>query len=165
LIVQTGKRERQAAIVEVLWEVPVETQEQLAQELHRRRIEADQATISRDLRELGVARVAGGSGRRYLPPPRLSERWDRARQVLGSQLERLERVGLMVVLHTPVGAAPVVAAAIDALELTEVAGTVAGDDTIFIQARTAAGARAVAQQLQALRGVSAAGPASGGHGG
>jgi transcriptional regulator of arginine metabolism len=57
----------------------------------------------------------------------------------------------MVVLHTPVGAAPVVAAAIDALELPVVAGTVAGDDTIFILARTAAGARSVAQQLEALR--------------
>ncbi len=161
---QTGKRERQSAIVELLWEVPVATQEQLAQELHRRHIEADQATISRDLRELGVARVAGSPGRRYLPPPHLSERWDRACQVLGSQLERLERVGLMVVLHTPVGAAPVVAAAIDSLHLADVAGTVAGDDTIFIQARTAAGARSVAQQLEALRRVSPAGPVPGGHG-
>jgi transcriptional regulator of arginine metabolism len=164
VIAQTSKRERQAAIVELLWEMPVETQEQLAQELRGRHIEADQATISRDLRELGVSRVAGGPGRRYLPPPRQSARWERAGQVLGSQLERLERVGLMVVLHTPVGAAPMVALAIDALELAEVAGTIAGDDTIFVQARTAAGARAVVQQLEALRRVSPAGRVSGGNG-
>lgn len=151
MIAQVGKRERQAAITEILWEVPIETQEQLAQELRRRHIEADQATVSRDLRELGVSRVAGSPGRRYLAPRRLAPPWERARQVLSSQLERQERVGLMVVLHTPVGAAPVVAAAIDALELPVVAGTVAGDDTIFILARTAAGARSVAQQLEALR--------------
>ncbi|MHB1500032.1 MAG: arginine repressor [Candidatus Dormibacteria bacterium] len=151
MIAQAGKRERQAVIVEILWKVPVETQEQLAQELRRRHLEADQATISRDLRELGVARVAGESGRRYLPPQRVADRWARAGHVLSSQMERLEQVGMMVVLRTPVGAAQVVAVAIDALELPEVAGTVAGDDTIFIQARTAAGARSIGRQLEALR--------------
>ena len=151
MIAVSSKRQRQEAILRLLREIPVETQEQLAQLLHERRVEVDQATISRDLRELGVVRVAGALGRRYLPPAQSLDRWARAVQVLSTQLERLERVGLMVVLHTPVGAAPVVAAAVDALELAEVAGTVAGDDTIFIQARSAAAARKVAQELEGLR--------------
>jgi transcriptional regulator of arginine metabolism len=151
MITAGNKRQRQAAILRLLRENPVETQEQLAQLLHERHLEADQATISRDLRELGVARVAGSLGRRYLPPPQSPDPWTRAVQVLSTQLERLERVGLMVVLHTPVGAAPVVAAAVDALELPEVAGTVAGDDTIFIQARSAAAAHKVAEELESLR--------------
>lgn len=148
-----GKRERQAAIMELLREHRVETQEQLAKELHRLQIEADQATISRDLRQLGVARVTGTDGRRYLPPANSADPRERAAQMIRAELETLERVGLMVVLHTPVGAAPVVAAAIDSLGLGEVAGTVAGDDTIFIQARSTSGARRVVQILESIRGM------------
>ncbi|HVD02552.1 MAG TPA: arginine repressor [Candidatus Dormibacteraeota bacterium] len=146
-----AKRERQAAILDLLREQRVETQEQLAQELHRRQIEADQATISRDLQQLGVARVTGSGGRRYLPPAKPSDPRQRAAQIIRSELETLERVGLMVVVHTPVGAAQVVAAAVDSLGLAGVAGTVAGDDTIFIQARSTAGARRVVQLLDNIR--------------
>jgi len=151
VIAAGSKSQRQAAILRLLREIPVETQEQLAHLLHEGHLEADQTTISRDLRELGVVRVAGPGGRRYLPPTQSTEPWKRAVQVLCTQLERLERVGLMVVLHTPVGAAPVVAAAVDALQLPEIAGTVAGDDTIFIQARSGAAARRVTQELESLR--------------
>jgi transcriptional regulator of arginine metabolism len=151
MIAAGSKSQRQAAILRLLREIPVETQEQLTHLLHERHLEADQATISRDLRELEVVRVAGPGGRRYLPPTQSSEPWKRAVQVLSTQLERLERVGLMVVLHTPVGAAPVVAAAVDALQLPDIAGTVAGDDTIFIQARSGAAARRVTQELESLR--------------
>ena len=63
-----ARRERQAAILELLRSRPVHTQEELADELHRRRIAADQTTISRDLRQLGVLRAATGSERRYLAP-------------------------------------------------------------------------------------------------
>lgn len=61
----------------------------------------------------------------------------------------------MVVLHTHVGAAQVVAAAVDALALSEVAGSVAGDDTIFVLARTSRGAKLVAQRLRAAHDLGA----------
>lgn len=147
------KRARQAAIVAVLRTHPVETQAQLAQELRRLRIEADQATISRDLRQLGVARVEGSSGRRYLPPP--EDRVGRLAQVLRTQLLKVDQVAAMVVLHTATGAAPVVASAVDALSLAQVAGTVAGDDTIFVQARSATAARQVVERLETARRAAA----------
>ncbi|MHB8323801.1 MAG: arginine repressor [Candidatus Dormibacteria bacterium] len=143
------KRARQAAIVAVLRSHPVETQAQLAEELHRLRIEADQATISRDLRQLGVARVEGTGGRRYLPPPEDEE--GRLAQILRTQLARVDLVAAMVVLHTSAGAAPVVASAVDAMRLDQVAGTVAGDDTVFIQARSAGAARQVVHRLEQVR--------------
>ncbi len=143
------KRARQAAIVAVLRNHPVETQAQLAEELRRLRIEADQATISRDLRQLGVARVEGSSGRRYLPPR--EDRQGRLAQVLRTQLVHVEQVAAMVVLHTASGAAPVVASAVDGLSLPQVAGTVAGDDTVFVQARSATAARQVVERLELAR--------------
>jgi len=143
------KRARQAAIVAVLRNHPVETQAQLAEELRLLRIEADQATISRDLRQLGVARVEGAWGRRYLPPP--EDREGRLAQVLRTQLVQVDQVAAMVVLHTASGAAPVVASAVDALRLAQVAGTVAGDDTVFVQARSATAARQVVERLETAR--------------
>jgi transcriptional regulator of arginine metabolism len=146
------KQERQAAIVEVLRSRPVETQQQLAVELRRLKIEADQATISRDLRQLGVARVGGSDGRpHYLAPPDPDDQRSRIAQLLGTQLLQVDVVGSMTVLHTPAGAGPVVAAAVDAMGLEQIAGTVAGDDTIFVQARSAQAARLVASQLQRAR--------------
>lgn len=142
-----ARRQRQAAILELLRSRPVRTQEELADELHRRRIAADQATISRDLRQLGVLRGADGAERRYLPPAD-PEPPGRLLQLLALQLLAIDVVGAMVVLHTPSGAAQVVALAVDSLRLPQVAGTVAGDDTIFVQARTARDARTVVERLR-----------------
>lgn len=143
------KRQRQQAILEVLRTHPVHTQEELARELQQRRIAADQATISRDLQQLGVSRAPSGAGRRYLPPPD-ADPSERLIHLLATQLLKSDSVGAMVVLHTPIGAAPVVAAAVDALALPQVAGTVAGDDTIFIQARSPREARQVLDRLDQI---------------
>lgn len=160
-----SKRDRQAAILELLRSHPVRTQEELAQELHRRRIDADQATISRDLRQLGVARAVAGSERRYLAPAEADPR-SRLMQILATQLLGSDLVGAMLVLHTASGAAAVVAAAVDSLQLPQVAGTVAGDDTIFVQARSPREARAVLQRLDhAVRDYGAGGLVAGAAGG
>ncbi len=142
-----ARRERQAAILELLRTRPVRTQEELADELHRRRIAADQTTISRDLRQLGVLRAAMGSERRYLAPAE-PEPQGRLLQLLALQLLEIDVVGSMVILHTPSGAAQVVALAVDSLRLPQVAGTVAGDDTIFVQARSARDAKTVVERLR-----------------
>lgn len=142
-----ARESRQSVILEVLRSHPVQTQAQLAQELRRRRISATQATISRDLRQLRVARVSAADGPRYLPPSDAADAEIRLASALGGQLTNLEVVGRMVVLHTHIGAAQVVAAAVDAMELSDVAGCVAGDDTIFVLARTGGGAKLVAQRL------------------
>jgi transcriptional regulator of arginine metabolism len=144
-----GRASRQSAILEVLRSSSVQTQAQLAEELHRRRINATQATISRDLRQLRVARVPAPDGLRYLPPPEESDVEARLVLALAQQLKSLEVVGSFVVLRTLPGAAQVVAAAIDSLALDPVAGSVAGDDTVFIMTRSSVGARAVGRRLQA----------------
>ncbi len=140
-----ARRQRQAAILELLRSRPVHTQEELADELHRRRIAADQTTISRDLRQLGVLRSTTGSERRYLAP---ADPQGRLLQLLALQLLEIGVVGSMVILHTPSGAAQVVALAVDSLRLPQVAGTVAGDDTIFVQARSAREAKVVVERLR-----------------
>ncbi|MDA8395784.1 MAG: arginine repressor [Candidatus Dormibacteraeota bacterium] len=142
-----ARRERQSAILELLRSRPVRTQGELADELHRRRIAADQTTISRDLRQLGVLRAASGSERRYLAPAD-PEPQGRLLQLLALQLLEIDVVGSMVILHTPSGAAQVVALAVDSLRLPQVAGTVAGDDTIFVQARSAREAKTVVERLR-----------------
>lgn len=148
---QPGRHSRQEAILELLRSHPVQTQAQLAEELRQRRIEATQATISRDLRQLGVARVAAGEGPRYLPPTSHHDPLSRLESQLASQLLGLEVVGTILVLRTGTGAAQGVAAAVDAIQLQGIAGTVAGDDTVFVLARSAALARAAERSLDQAR--------------
>ncbi|HVC39153.1 MAG TPA: arginine repressor [Candidatus Dormibacteraeota bacterium] len=143
-----ARASRQSAILEVLRSHSVQTQAQLAEELQRRRINATQATISRDLRQLRVARVSSVGGPRYLPPAELPDVEARLVSALTSQLTNLEVVGSIVVLRTLSGGAQVVAAAVDALSLEQAAGSLAGDDTVFLLARSGAGARAVARRLR-----------------
>ncbi len=145
--------ERQRAILQLLRTGKVHTQVELAHELRLRNIEATQATVSRDLRRLGAARLPSGDGPRYFVAGPLEETEARAAEVFATQLRSLEPVGAMLVLRTPVGAAQVVAAAVDALKLSGVAGTVAGDDTIFVQARSARAARAVELKVEELRRI------------
>jgi transcriptional regulator of arginine metabolism len=135
-------------ILEVLRSSSVQTQAQLAQELRRRRINATQATISRDLRELRVARVPAADGPRYLPPAEGPDPESRLVAALTSQLQQLEVVGSIVVLRTLAGGAQVVAAVVDGLALSQVAGSVAGDDTVFVLARSAGEAKEVGRRLR-----------------
>lgn len=146
-----ARESRQSVILEVLRSHPVQTQAQLAQELRRRRINATQATISRDLRQLRVARVPAADGPRYLPPADGPDVETRLVAALASQLSQLEVVGSMIVLRTLAGGAQVVAAAVDSLALPQVAGSVAGDDTIFVLARSRGAAKEVERRLREAR--------------
>jgi transcriptional regulator of arginine metabolism len=114
------KEERQRAILELVRERPVHTQQELAEALAERGYPATQATISRDMQELGLVRTASGY-RIGTPVSALSE----------LVLEFIQ-VEFLVVIHTPPGTANVVARALDQSELEGIAGTVAGDDTIIV---------------------------------
>jgi transcriptional regulator of arginine metabolism len=119
---------RQRALSAVLSRAPVANQAQLVAELRRQGIRATQSSISRDLRDLGVARVGG----RYVVRPEGVERDPRVAEV-ARLLRRVQRAGpnLTVVL-TAVGAAQGVARAFDAAGWPEVVGSLAGDDTVFL---------------------------------
>jgi transcriptional regulator of arginine metabolism len=127
---------RQSQILDVVDHKAVASQEELRQHLATRGIEATQATISRDLKELGLVKRAGDGA--YVRPgverasPALHEQLRRA---VATQVRNLERVGHQLVLRTDPGQAQGVAILIDRSQLAEVAGTIAGDDTILIIGR------------------------------
>jgi transcriptional regulator of arginine metabolism len=119
---------RQRAIRAVLARSPVANQAQLVAELRRRGIAATQSSVSRDLRDLGVARIGG----RYVPRVEMEERDPRVAEV-ARLLRAVRRAGpYLTVVQTAVGAAQGVARAFDAAGWPEVVGSLAGDDTVFL---------------------------------
>ncbi|WP_067973691.1 arginine repressor [Mycolicibacter icosiumassiliensis] len=133
---------RQARIVEVLSSASVRSQTELAGILAADGIEVTQATLSRDLEELGAVKLRGpdgGVGGYVIPedgnPLRLSGGTDRLCRLLGELLVSTDATGNLAVLRTPPGAADYLASAIDRAALPYVVGTIAGDDTIFVAAR------------------------------
>ena len=127
---------RQSQILEVIDQEAVASQEELRQKLAARGIEATQATISRDLKNLGLVKRAGDGA--YVRPgvergsPVTEEQLRRA---VASLVRNIERVGNLVVVRTDPGQAQGVAVLLDRAQLAEVAGTIAGDDTILIVCR------------------------------
>ncbi len=119
---------RQGAIRAVLARAPVASQAQLVAELRRQGIRATQSSVSRDLRDLGVARVAG----RYVPRGEGERRDPRVAEV-ARLLRGVRRAGPnLIVVQTAVGAAQGVARAFDAAGWPEMVGSLAGDDTVFL---------------------------------
>jgi transcriptional regulator of arginine metabolism len=149
----TAKRSRQRAIVELVRTRTIRTQEELVAALATRHLEATQATVSRDIRELGLLRVPGEGGARYAQAgAEVDEGLARQRlhNALSEHTQGIEFVDLLGVLHAQPGSASLVAGAIDSARFDELAGTVAGDDTVLLIARS----RPAAQRLLArLRGI------------
>ena len=142
------KSTRQRAILELVRSRVIRTQEELVTALRRRRLAVTQATVSRDIRELGLVRVHEDSGARYVAAGAelnadIADR--RLRRALGEHVLSLEFVDLLGVARTAPGSASLVAAAIDGGRFDEVAGTIAGDDTVLIVSRS----RPAAQRLLA----------------
>jgi transcriptional regulator of arginine metabolism len=153
------KAARQAAIVELLADRSVASQTQLGTLLAAQGIQVTQATLSRDLEELGAFKVRSASGTAYAVPPEGQPRPGTPEAVdsrLGRLLEELcisaEATGPLVVLRTPPGGAHFLGAALDRAGLPEVAGSIAGDDTVLLvtRARATPGAEALAGRLLRL---------------
>ena len=129
---------------------PVTSQEQLRKLLHERGIEATQATLSRDIRDLGlVKRAADGA---YSRPGAAADAdtFEDFEIAVTDYLNRHERVEQMLVLKTAAGNAQPLAVAIDRARLPEVAGTIGGDDTILVICRSGAAAEALQERLDRL---------------
>lgn len=148
----TKKRVRQAAILDLVARHVVGSQEDLRQLLHGMGMDVTQATLSRDLRDLRLARVAALGGVRYVLPESLAH--DEDKPLLASLLPQLfayvDGVGEMIVLHTVASGAQPIAEAIDQEDFPEVLGTIAGDDTILIVTRSAEARLALTQRLLEL---------------
>jgi transcriptional regulator of arginine metabolism len=141
--------ERQGAILRLVQERELSTQSELADALREQGIETVQGTVSRDVAQLGLVKVRNATGRLVYALPGSAD-LDRLSE-LASALRRsatdLVAAANLVVIHTPPGNANVLASAIDRAGLPDVAGTVAGDDTIFIAPREGVSAAELAEEL------------------
>lgn len=132
----TTKFERQGTILKLVQKQPLSTQAEVAEALHAAGIEAVQATVSRDIAQLGLVKVRNPEGRLVYALPGAADL--RRNGELTSALRRwageLTPAGSLLVIQTPRGLAAPLADAIDAAGLPEVAGTIAGDNTVFVAA-------------------------------
>jgi transcriptional regulator of arginine metabolism len=143
-----SRLDRERRIREILARQAVETQEELVLALRRQGLEVTQATVSRDIKRLGLVKVPSGDGRsRYVAPERPSP-VDVLRRLQHATSEYVLSADCgedLIVIHTLTGRANAVAAAIDEVQWEDVVGTVAGDDTILVVPRQ----RAVRDRLLA----------------
>jgi transcriptional regulator of arginine metabolism len=146
-----NKNERQDAILQLIGSQVVRNQEELKQHLAERGLVVTQATLSRDLRELGIVRVPSDDGSRYLLPEMLADESKPNLDTLLPQLfSRVDGVGELLVMHTlPSGAQPI-SEAIDAQGWPQIIGTIAGENTILIVCRSVAARQEVADRLSNL---------------
>jgi transcriptional regulator of arginine metabolism len=148
----TKKQARQAAILDLIGAHVVGSQEELRQLLLARGMDVTQATLSRDLRDLHLARVSELGGVRYVLPEALMPDDDKPllATLLPQLFSKVDGVGEFIVLHTVASGAQPIAEAIDQEEFPEVLGTIAGDDTILIVTRSVSARQALTARLQAL---------------
>jgi transcriptional regulator of arginine metabolism len=144
------KARRQAVIVELVDHEPLRSQEELRRRLRQRGFEATQATISRDIKELGLVKLAGDGayqrpGVETANPETALAALERAAE---EYLRRIDRVQQLVVIRTGIGQAQPLAFAIDRAQLPEAVGTIGGDDTILVIARDAKRAAALVKRLE-----------------
>jgi transcriptional regulator of arginine metabolism len=147
---ELGKRERLSLIGSLVARKRIGTQLELRDALASAGCRVTQATISRDLRELGLEKTKDSLGRpRYVAPNR-ARRTD-PRESLGAVLRQFGRDAIaaqnLVVVSSELGTAPAIARAIDRLEHRLVVGTVAGDDTVLVITKTAGDARTIEREL------------------
>lgn len=143
------KAQRQAAILELVGREAIHSQEQLRRRLRAQGFDVTQATLSRDIRGLGlVKRAADNAYQRsqaeVVAPPNASVALQRALSEYASSVDRVQQ---LVIVRTGPGQAQPLALAIDRARLPEVVGTLAGDDTILVISRDARRARALAKEL------------------
>jgi transcriptional regulator of arginine metabolism len=154
----SSKVQRQQSISRLIAKHAVTNQPQLVDLLAEDGIAATQATVSRDLEDLGAVkvRVPGGDTVYAIPeyePARLAPE-DQLRRVMGEWVAEVRSSGNLVILRTPPGCAHVVASALDRSAMPGLLGTVAGDDTLLCVAEDGVGGAVLSEHLRDLAGLS-----------
>jgi transcriptional regulator of arginine metabolism len=148
------KQLRQRAIRDLVEQRPIRTQQELAAALRERGFRTTQATISRDVAELGLIKAGRSGTQAYAIPPRLREAdtsgEDRIRTLLRDMPVEMRDAGTMLVLKTLPGSAHPLAAALDRARWPEVVGSIAGDDTVFVAFADRGSMGRVRRRLQGL---------------
>ena len=146
------KKDRQGRILELIKEENIETQEELAERLGGEGFVVTQATVSRDIRELKLGKIPCGNGRqRYAvltnDDAHLADKYIR---VLRHGFVSMDNAQNLLVVKTVSGMAMAVAAAIDAMKLKEIVGSIAGDDTIMVAVRTTEETQIVMEKIKEM---------------
>ena len=146
------KRARHEVVVDLINRYDIETQEELAAYLRKEGFEVTQATVSRDIRELHLSKIAAGNGKqKYIilqnETTRLSDKYIR---VLRDGFVSMDMAQNILLIKTVQGMAMAVAAAVDAMHFPEIVGCIAGDDTIFAAVRSVDDTRVVMQKLDEI---------------
>ena len=147
------KSQRQAKIMEIISTMNVETQEQLLQELQSAGFNSTQATISRDIKELRIVKELTNLGTyRYTTASReLPTTFSgRLNTIFRECVTSFDYAQNIIVIHTLPGLANAAASALDAMNMSVVLGTIAGDDTVFIVMRDANAAAAFCGEIKSL---------------
>ncbi len=148
------KSNRHQKIIELVDNYEIETQEELADKLKEEGFQVTQATVSRDIRALKLSKVSCGNGRqKYVAikqdDTHLSAKYIR---VLKDGFVSMDKAQNILVIKTVSGMAMAVAAAVDAMEMEEIVGSIAGDDTIMAAVRTTEDTQTVMNKIQAVLG-------------
>ena len=149
-----NKTDRHNAIRDLVDSRPVGSQEELRKLLRQRGWDVTQSTLSRDLRELRLARVPTADGPRYVTTESGPDTTRATLEILLPQLfDRIDGVGELLVLHTVPGGAQSIAFGLDAEGWPEVLGTIAGDDTILIVCRSGQAREKLARRIRTMAGT------------
>lgn len=146
------KRQRHEVVVELINKYDIETQEELAAYLREAGFDVTQATVSRDIRELKLSKIATGNGKqKYIilqnEDSRLGDKYIR---VLRDGFVSMNMAQNILVIKTVQGMAMAVAAALDAMKFPEIVGCIAGDDTIMAAIKTVDDTRAVMEKINEI---------------
>jgi transcriptional regulator of arginine metabolism len=148
-----ARSQRQRILAQLLRSEPIGSQEEVTERLSTQGFAVTQATVSRDLEQLGAVKAKRGGTLRYILPDEIGDTgWAAARlgRILAEWVQSIETAGPLLVLRTPPGSAHIVGLALDQAKLPEIAGTISGDDTLFVALRDGADAKATADRLRTL---------------
>lgn len=146
------KRDRHEKIIELIEKYDIETQEELADRLVREGFQVTQATVSRDIRELKLSKVAGREGRqKYVLLNRQQHQMaEKYVGILREAFVSMDRAQNILVVKTVSGMAMAAGAALDSIGWKEIVGCIAGDDTVMCAIRTAEDTEAVMAELHKI---------------
>ena len=153
-MIETRSR-RQKAAADLIRAGSITSQEELTARLAELGFAVTQATVSRDLDQIGAVKVKRGGTTAYALPDQIGDSdWAVARleRILGEWVQSVEAAGNMIVMKTPPGSAHLVGLALDQAKLPEIAGTVSGDDTLFLVTRDGVNTHQIAGHFQELSG-------------
>ncbi|MBQ1689351.1 MAG: arginine repressor [Lachnospiraceae bacterium] len=146
------KIRRQAEIIELINKYDIDTQEELTNRLQQAGFKVTQATVSRDIRELKLTKVAGDNGKQkyVILQNTESDLYEKYVQVLRTGFLSMDRAQNILVIKTVAGMAMAVAAALDELHISGIVGSIAGDDTVMCAVRDNEEIVRVMEQLKKL---------------